>query len=210
VPAVVTEMLPIVREVSLDVRVLLFTTGVAIATSILFAIIPLLALERRTPGAALQEEGTRTTPGTRRHRLQAGLVVSTVVLSFVLLVGAGLSAQSQRRDAFVGSRDHASIRYSTADTTDAAASLNTRLRAGTATLKFEPVHGYLRSLLTALAVPPESQALVFSQTSFQAPHINFVIFARGMLVHAYTRMYFADEPANATDPRSETSMSPAS
>jgi len=34
----------------------------------------------------------------------------------------------------------------------------------------------------------------------QAPHINVVIFARGMLVHAYTRMYFADELANATDP----------
>jgi protocatechuate 3,4-dioxygenase, alpha subunit len=34
----------------------------------------------------------------------------------------------------------------------------------------------------------------------QAPHINFVIFARGMLVHAYTRMYFADEPANDSDP----------
>jgi len=94
VPAVVTEMLPIAREVSLDVRVLLFTTGVAIATSIVFAIIPLLALERRTPGSALQEEGTRTTSGTRRHRLQAGLVVSTVVLSFVLLVGAGLFIRS--------------------------------------------------------------------------------------------------------------------
>jgi len=94
VPAVVTEMLPIVREVSLDVRVLLFTTGVAIATSILFAIIPLLALDRRAPGAALQEDGTRTTPGSRRHRLQAGLVVSTVVLSFVLLVGAGLFIRS--------------------------------------------------------------------------------------------------------------------
>jgi hypothetical protein len=57
-------------------------------------IIPLLALERRTPGAALQEEATRTTPGTRRHRLQAGLVVSTVGLSFVLLVGAGLFIRS--------------------------------------------------------------------------------------------------------------------
>lgn len=36
--------------------------------------------------------------------------------------------------------------------------------------------------------------------ALQAPHINIVIFARGMLVHAYTRMYFADEPANAADP----------
>jgi protocatechuate 3,4-dioxygenase alpha subunit len=34
----------------------------------------------------------------------------------------------------------------------------------------------------------------------QAPHINVVIFARGMLVHAYTRLYFADEEANANDP----------
>jgi protocatechuate 3,4-dioxygenase, alpha subunit len=36
--------------------------------------------------------------------------------------------------------------------------------------------------------------------SVQAPHINVVVFTRGMLVHAYTRLYFADEPANASDP----------
>ncbi|MGH8595191.1 MAG: protocatechuate 3,4-dioxygenase subunit alpha [Gammaproteobacteria bacterium] len=36
--------------------------------------------------------------------------------------------------------------------------------------------------------------------SVQAPHVNVVIFARGMLVHAFTRMYFADESANETDP----------
>jgi protocatechuate 3,4-dioxygenase alpha subunit len=34
----------------------------------------------------------------------------------------------------------------------------------------------------------------------QAPHINVVVFARGMLVHAFTRMYFDDEPANENDP----------
>ena len=34
----------------------------------------------------------------------------------------------------------------------------------------------------------------------QAPHVNVVIFARGMLVHAYTRIYFSDEPANVSDP----------
>ncbi len=33
-----------------------------------------------------------------------------------------------------------------------------------------------------------------------APHINLILFARGMLVHAYTRIYFSDEEAaNATD-----------
>jgi protocatechuate 3,4-dioxygenase alpha subunit len=35
----------------------------------------------------------------------------------------------------------------------------------------------------------------------QAPHVNVVVFMRGMLVHAYTRMYFSDETeANARDP----------
>lgn len=33
-----------------------------------------------------------------------------------------------------------------------------------------------------------------------APFINVTVFARGMLVHAITRIYFADEPANNDDP----------
>jgi protocatechuate 3,4-dioxygenase alpha subunit len=34
----------------------------------------------------------------------------------------------------------------------------------------------------------------------QAPHIVLAIFARGMLRQSYTRIYFADEAANAGDP----------
>ncbi len=34
----------------------------------------------------------------------------------------------------------------------------------------------------------------------QAPFINVRIFSRGMLIHAVTRIYFADDPANADDP----------
>ena len=35
----------------------------------------------------------------------------------------------------------------------------------------------------------------------QAPHITVIVFMRGMLTHAYTRLYFSDEPeANARDP----------
>jgi protocatechuate 3,4-dioxygenase, alpha subunit len=36
--------------------------------------------------------------------------------------------------------------------------------------------------------------------ALQAPHINIVLFARGLLTHLYTRIYFADEPANIADP----------
>lgn len=34
----------------------------------------------------------------------------------------------------------------------------------------------------------------------QAPYINVSIFARGLLIQAMTRIYFVDEPANASDP----------
>lgn len=30
----------------------------------------------------------------------------------------------------------------------------------------------------------------------QAPHINLIVFARGLLKHLYTRAYFADDPAD--------------
>ncbi len=34
---------------------------------------------------------------------------------------------------------------------------------------------------------------------WQAPHLNVVVFARGMLLHAFTRMYFSDDDSTATD-----------
>jgi protocatechuate 3,4-dioxygenase, alpha subunit len=36
--------------------------------------------------------------------------------------------------------------------------------------------------------------------ALQAPHINVTLFARGLLKHLATRIYFADEPANEADP----------
>jgi hypothetical protein len=43
--------------------------------------------------------------------------------------------------------------------------LNQRLRAGEVQLQFEPVSGYLRSVLGALRIPVQSQVMVFSKTS---------------------------------------------
>jgi protocatechuate 3,4-dioxygenase, alpha subunit len=43
-------------------------------------------------------------------------------------------------------------------------------------------------------------ALPGLKDTMQAPHINVIVFARGMLSHAFTRIYFADEAANQTDP----------
>jgi protocatechuate 3,4-dioxygenase, alpha subunit len=40
----------------------------------------------------------------------------------------------------------------------------------------------------------------FDEQRLQAPHICIALFARGLLNHLLTRLYFADEPANADDP----------
>jgi putative ABC transport system permease protein len=93
-PAAVADALPSTREISMDFRVLAFTAGVAVAASIFFALVPLVTIDRGCPGLALQEEASRATQGVRRHRLQAGLVVSTVALACVLLVAAGLFTRS--------------------------------------------------------------------------------------------------------------------
>jgi hypothetical protein len=100
-----------------------------------------------------------------------------------LVFAAGLVASAQRRDVFLGSRDDGAILYSMTPTTDAVAALNAKLQSGTTSLTFDPSNGYLRSVLQALQVPVESQALVFSETSFQASLIN---------VRNPRAVYFAD------------------
>src|SRR5688572_10725302 len=95
---------------------------------------------------------------------------AAVALLFAVLVSAGITAQ--RRDVFVAPRDHPAIGYSATEPTDEVTALNQKLAEGSVALKFDPTSGYLRSVLEALKVPIESQALVFSKTSFQAPRIQ--------------------------------------
>ena len=101
--------------------------------------------------------------------MSAKFLLSAVILGIGL---ASAVAAAQRRDAFVENRNHPAIRYGSGPTATAVTALNRRLANGTAQLQFDPVSGYLRSVLDALNVPVASQALVFSQTSFQAPRIR--------------------------------------
>jgi len=43
-------------------------------------------------------------------------------------------------------------------------------------------------------------AVPFDDERMQAPHMSVGVFGRGLLNHLYTRLYFADDPANADDP----------
>jgi protocatechuate 3,4-dioxygenase, alpha subunit len=44
------------------------------------------------------------------------------------------------------------------------------------------------------------RTLVPGPVDGQAPHIDVIVFARGLLKHLVTRIYFPDQPANADDP----------
>src|SRR5438552_621504 len=68
--------------------------------------------------------------------------------------------------------DHEAIQYSKAPVDDLVARLGRRIARGEVKLAFENNGmGHLRSLLKHLGVNIDSQVLVFSKTSFQAPRI---------------------------------------
>jgi hypothetical protein len=100
-----------------------------------------------------------------------------VTARFVVALAAALTALSmgaaaQRAGAFGASRDHPAIAYSDGPVATAVTELVENIRRGKAQLTFDPVSGYLRSILDSLGVPIESQVLVYSETSFQAHKIN--------------------------------------
>jgi hypothetical protein len=64
------------------------------------------------------------------------------------------------------------IDYRSENLTDPVALLQKRIDRGEAKLVFEPKHGYLKSVLEKLAIPIDSQTLVFSKTSFQYKKIS--------------------------------------
>jgi putative ABC transport system permease protein len=88
------ERLPVVglQHLGLDWRVLAFTLGLSLATSIAFGLLPAWQFASQHLESALRD-GARTQGRTRR-RVRQLLVVSEVALASLLLVGAGLTVRS--------------------------------------------------------------------------------------------------------------------
>ncbi len=77
----------------LDPRVLLFTFGVSLFTGVLFGIAPALQATKPDLASTLKEQAGSVVGGTHAT-FRKGLVILQVTLSLLLLVGAGLFAQS--------------------------------------------------------------------------------------------------------------------
>jgi putative ABC transport system permease protein len=102
------DSLPRAREIGFDWRVLAFTGVIALATGIVFGLMPAIWGPRVELTDALKEGSRGATSGG--GRLRKALVVAEVALSVMLLIGAGLMLRSfsQLRSVNPGFRtDHA-------------------------------------------------------------------------------------------------------
>jgi putative ABC transport system permease protein len=82
--------IPRVAGAAIDWRVLLFTAGVAVVTTVLFSVAPAARLMRADVVESMKEGSANATVGGGRRRFNSALVVTQVALSLVLLAGAGL------------------------------------------------------------------------------------------------------------------------
>jgi hypothetical protein len=100
----------------------------------------------------------------------------TRVPGLLVLVAWGIcsSVQAQiavRNQGYMPYSD-APINYRADDVADPVAKLEQQIEKGEVSLSWDSDQGYLKSVLTLLKVPVESQTLVFSKTSFQYPKIT--------------------------------------
>jgi predicted permease len=96
-------------QASPSLAVMGFACGLSLVTGVLFGVAPAWIAARSEPADALRS-GTRTTTGSA-SLLQRGLVVVQAALSLVLLVGAGLFAQSLNKLEHIDLKLDAKNRY---------------------------------------------------------------------------------------------------
>jgi putative ABC transport system permease protein len=90
VPAIPEGLIPREALMRLDARVLAFSLGLALVTSLVFGLAPALSSVRRDLVNPLRDSGKGAGGGFRKRGLSSALVVIEVALSLVLLTSAGL------------------------------------------------------------------------------------------------------------------------
>jgi putative ABC transport system permease protein len=85
---------PRLSETTIDARVLGFALGVCAATTVVFALVPAIALWKANVYETLKDGGGSTSPGVRSVHVRRALVTIEVGLTVVLLVAAGLMVKS--------------------------------------------------------------------------------------------------------------------
>jgi predicted permease len=88
--------LPRLREIGIDIPVLLFTAGLAVSVSLAIGMIPVLKYSDINATTGLREGGRGLSHSRERHRARKTLVVLQVALALVLLICSGLMIRTFR------------------------------------------------------------------------------------------------------------------
>jgi hypothetical protein len=100
-------------------------------------------------------------------------IVETLLASVLVFWCAGAKAGHDDHPEFPFLPfDDKAIQYEETQADDPVARLQDKLEKGQAKLEYDSKFGYLPSVLKNLDVHADSQILVFSKTSFQAPRIS--------------------------------------
>jgi predicted permease len=86
--------LPLLESIRIDGRALMFTLLAAVASGVLFGLLPALRVGVLSLREGLQDAGRGSSGGRRQAWVRDGLVVSELAFACVLLVGAGLLIRS--------------------------------------------------------------------------------------------------------------------
>jgi predicted permease len=96
--AVAPGTLPRRQEISLNLAVLLFTLGIAVAAGVLFGLVPAFKSSKSNLQGALRESDRAS---SSQHRVQSAFVIIQMAVTLVLLVGSGLLLRTIHRLAEV-------------------------------------------------------------------------------------------------------------
>ena len=86
--------LPLLESVRIDGSALLFTLLAAVASGVLFGLLPALRVTVLSLREGMQDGGRGSSGGKRHAWVRDGLVVSELAFACILLVGAGLLIRS--------------------------------------------------------------------------------------------------------------------
>jgi predicted permease len=88
--------LPRLHEIGIDLPVLLFTLALALLTSLLIGLIPIIKYAGASVNSGLRAGGRALSQSRERHRARNALVIVQVALALVLLISSGLMIRTFR------------------------------------------------------------------------------------------------------------------
>ena len=95
--ALSSRQMPGMADASLHPAVLVFTLALAVATGLIFGVVPAISVMRGNTATILKDDNTRGSSGRGTRLMRSTLVIIEMALALMLLVGAGLLIKSFAR-----------------------------------------------------------------------------------------------------------------